>query len=63
MSCQRLLVEQGLVPQHCSNLELIMRPNAPMILRYEVFVASEHLDKLALVFQAMASEGKERQDV
>jgi hypothetical protein len=59
---QKLLVESGLVPLHCSKVELDMPASGPLVLRYEVFVTPEHLEKLAMVFQVLASEAKEGQD-
>jgi hypothetical protein len=59
---QQLLAEQGLVPANCSRLELVIPVAGPMVLRYEVFVAAEHLEKLSLLFQVLASEAKEVQD-
>lgn len=61
-STQKLLLEQGLVPDGCRSVELVLAADSAMILRYEVFVTTEQLEKLAVVFQALASEAKPNQD-
>lgn len=61
-SSQRLLIEQGLVPPNCRSVELHLDPSSVVVLRYDVLVTPDDMAKLAIVFQAMASEGKARQD-
>lgn len=62
MASQKMLLEAGLVPPNCSNVELHIPAAGVMMLRYDVFVTREHLEALSVVFQAMASEVRENQD-
>ncbi len=52
----KLLQARGLLPDHCKSVEMMIPPNGPMVLRYEVFVADEHLRTLAEAFLAMADQ-------
>jgi hypothetical protein len=50
----KLLQARGLLPAHCKQVELIIPPREPMVLRFEVFVADEHLRTLGEAFLQMA---------
>jgi hypothetical protein len=62
IASQKMLLELGLCPPGCSNIQIVMPASGAMVLRYDVFVTAEHLDKLSLLFQLMASEAKAKQD-
>ena len=53
-----LLKERGLLPDHCSKVELHIPPMGAMVLRFEVFVADEHLRTLGEAFLKMADDAK-----
>lgn len=55
-AAQKIMAEQGLVPSNCSQVEILIPAHGPMVLRYEVWVNAEQLQKLSVVFQAMALE-------
>ena len=55
-SAQKLLVEQGIVPPGCSNVELHIPAVGAMLLRYDVYVTARQLDKLGIVFRAVAAD-------
>jgi len=59
---QQLMCEQGLVPPHCSQLTVDLTANEPVTMHYTVNLTSEQFEKLALVFQVLASQGKSKQD-
>ena len=63
ISSQKLMADLGLIPPHCQSVELHIPAAGLMVLRFDVIVTADHLEKLALVFQAMASEVKPGQDV
>ena len=54
-SIQKLLIEQGLVPPHCRSIELLMPADGAIVLRYEVYVTTDHFSKFAVVFEGMAA--------
>ena len=62
MASQKMLRELDLVPAHCVNVELVIPAAGLMMLRYDVFVTTEHLEKLQVVFEAAISEMKANQD-
>lgn len=54
----KLLQDRGLLPNHCSKVELHIPPMGAMVIRYEVFVADEHLAALGDAFTQMAEEAR-----
>lgn len=50
-----LLKARGLLPEHCREVTLMIPASGAMILTFQVFVATEHLDILAEVFAAQAA--------
>ena len=57
-----MLLELGLVPANCVNVELIIPANGLMTLRYDVYVTTEQIEQMSIVFQGLASESKAKQD-
>lgn len=45
------LIRQGLVPNNCRLVDVVMTPNAVPVLRYEVYVTHDDLGKLAKAFE------------
>ena len=54
-----LLQARGVLPAHCSNITLTVPPNGPMVITFEIFVATEHLEILAEAFALEAARSKE----
>jgi len=54
-SCQQMLIERGIVPPGCSNVELHIPAHGALMLRYDVFINGELLDALASVLRAAAA--------
>lgn len=43
----KYLIEEGVLPPQCRNVELLLPVDGALALRYEVFVTAEDLPKLA----------------
>jgi hypothetical protein len=54
----KLLVEEGLMPPNTRLLDLILSPNEAVIIRYEVFVETADLAKIARVLTRFVEETK-----
>ena len=54
----KMLLARGLLPDHCKSVELHIPPASAMVLRFEVFVADEHLEALGEAFTQMAEESR-----
>jgi hypothetical protein len=50
MDLQKRLVDLGLVPKHCQQVELFIPAVGMLMLRYEVAVTHEHIAQLAAFF-------------
>jgi hypothetical protein len=50
------LKSRGLLPARCRLIEVSMEPNAPLVIRYEVFVENDQLSLLADALKAAATE-------
>jgi hypothetical protein len=48
------LAQQGLIPTNCHLLEVVMKPNSVLSVRYEVFLTGDDLLKFAKAFQSVA---------
>jgi len=55
-----LLRERGVLPEHCRNITLTVPANGAMVITFEIFVATEHLDILAEAFAAEAARSREQ---
>lgn len=55
----KLLQARGLLPDHCREVTMMIPADGAMILTFEVFVTTEHLDILAEVFAAQAAASRE----
>lgn len=53
-----MLAARGLLPNHCSNVEIHIPPNGPMVVRFDVYITDEHLRAVADAFAMMADESK-----
>lgn len=49
----KALVDAGVVPDRCRNLELIIQASGALVLRYEILVTAEDIGKLSKAFAAI----------
>jgi hypothetical protein len=52
----KVFVDEGLVPANCRSLELSIPADGALVLRYEVFVTTDQLEQLAVIFRTMAQQ-------
>ena len=52
----RLLMDSGLVPPHCFNVELLMPAKGMATLRYEVMLSREHCEVLSRLFATLGKD-------
>lgn len=58
LNTQRLanaMVAEGLLPESCSNVEILIPAAGPMVLRFERFVGVDELERLARAMTAAAA--------
>jgi hypothetical protein len=56
---EKQLIARGLVPEGCRLLEVSITPNSALVVRYEVFIDADRLERFADAMKAVALEGKE----
>ena len=53
---EKQLIDRGLLPSGCRLIEVSMKPNTALVLRYEVFVRNDQLGLFADALKAAAVE-------
>jgi hypothetical protein len=56
---EQALVAEGLVPADCMNVQILLSPTSLPIIRYEIAVHSEQMEKLARAFAAACQPERE----